>query len=152
MFDIENNSNSLCEEPEIYYYSTSSNIGVGAKFSDRNKKIQKSHNMDYSTHMSSNNNKYNFSLYNTIMLPFITTEATLESEQNNYYYFNNNNKNEKNKNKSYTKKDNTRIKTDSSKDLKDDKNISDDKQLTNTILDIKENNDSINKKDINNNK
>ena len=152
MFDIENNSNSLCEEPEIYYYSTSSNIGVGAKFSDRNKKIQKSHNMDYSTHMSSNNNKYNFSLYNTIMLPFITTEATLESEQNNYYYFNNNNKNEKNKNKSYTKKDNTRIKTDSSKDLKDDKNISDDKQLTNTILDIKETNDSINKKDINNNK
>ena len=151
MFDIENNSNSICEEPEIYYYSTSSNIGVGAKFSDRNKKIQKSHNMDYSTHSSSNNNKYNFSLYNTIMLPFITTEATMETEQNNYYS-KNNNKNEKNNNKSYTKKDNTRIKTESSKDVKDDKNISDDKQLTNIIIDINKTNDSINKKDINNNK
>ena len=143
MIDLENDSNSICEEPKIYYYSSSSNFGVGVKFSERNKKIQKAYNMDFSQCSSKNNNNH-FSLYNTIMLPFITTEATMETEQN--YYTNNKNiiQNEKNNNKTFN---NTRLKTESSKD---DKNISDDKQLTNTIIEIKKTNDSLYKKDINN--
>ena len=145
MIDLENDSNSICEEPKIYYYSSSSNFGVGVKFSERNKKIQKAYNMDFSQCSSKNNNNH-FSLYNTIMLPFITTEATMETEQN--YYSNNKNiiQNEKNNNKTFN---NTRLKTESSKD---DKNISDDKQLTNTIIEIKKTNNSFYKKDINNNR
>ena len=88
------------------------------------------------------------------MLPHIMKESSLDSKQEISYSNNNNNNNNNNISKapiekinSYLKKDNTRIKTDSSKD---EKNISDEKQLTNTLIEIKETNDSINKKDTNN--
>ena len=155
MLNIENDSNSICEEPQIYYYSSSSNFGVGAMFSERNLKTYKAYTMDITSCPDKNNN--NFSLYNTIMLPHIMKESSSDSKQNiSYNNNNNNNKNNNNNNISktpnekinpYLKKDNTRIKTDSSKD---EKNISDEKQLTNTLIEIKETNDSINKKEINN--
>ena len=34
---IEKEENSFCEEPKIYYYSTSANFGVRSFFSDRKK-------------------------------------------------------------------------------------------------------------------
>ena len=152
MLDIENDNNSICEEPQIYYYSTSSNFGVGAMFSERNLKTYKPYTMDITPFPDTNNN--HFSLYNTIMLPHIMKESSLDSKQEISYSNNNNNNNNNNISKapiekinSYLKKDNTRIKTDSSKD---EKNISDEKQLTNTLIEIKETNDSINKKDTNN--
>ena len=152
MLDIENDNNSICEEPQIYYYSTSSNCGVGAMFSERNLKTYKPYTMDITPFPDTNNN--HFSLYNTIMLPHIMKESSLDSKQEISYSNNNNNNNNNNISKapiekinSYLKKDNTRIKTDSSKD---EKNISDEKQLTNTLIEIKETNDSINKKDTNN--
>ena len=85
------------------------------------------------------------------MLPLITSEALLETENNNYYKNKNTIKNINNmssnlneKVKSFSKKDNTRIKTESSKD---EKNISDEKQYTNMIIEKKETNNSSNEKE-----
>ena len=66
------------------------------------------------------------------MLPLITSETLLETENNNYYKnrnsINNINNMSSNLNKKVKSISNTRIKTESSKD---DKNISDEQQYTN---------------------
>ena len=61
--DNENDSNSICEEPRIYY-STSLNFGVGAIFSERNAKSYIKNNISFIPVSAHNNN---FSLYNTIV-------------------------------------------------------------------------------------
>ena len=86
MMDIEeenDKSTSFCEEPRIYYYSSSLNLGVASIFSERNSKLIKEYNISFTPTNSSNNNK--FSLCNTIMLPFITSELSLEEDKNNNY-------------------------------------------------------------------
>lgn len=65
------------------------------------------------------------SFTNTIMLPTITTEATTDTEKNASHF-------ENEKSKRSIKKDSTRLKTESSKDEKN--NLSYDKQIT-KILD-----------------
>jgi hypothetical protein len=144
MMDIEkenDKSTSFCEEPRISYYSSSLNLGVASIFSQRNSKPYKEFNILFTPSNSSNNNQ--FSLCNTIMLPFITTEISLDEDKNNIYR----NKNHKNNScimhrdkNLLLKKDNTTFKTDTSKDEKN--NISDEKQQTNinNTLDDKKNN------------
>ena len=136
MLISENDNSSFCEEPKIYYYSTSSNYGVKAVFSDRNNKSIKKYNLSL-TPTSSNNNR--FSLCNTIMLPTITTEIFTESEKNDFYNDNickinkkDSSPNEKANSSLY--KDNTRIKTFYSKD---EKNCSDLNQLSKLLIDTK---------------
>ena len=144
MMDIEENdkSTSYCEEPRIFYYSSSLNLGVASIISQRNSKPYKEFNISFSPSNSSNNNK--FSLCNTIMLPFITNEMSLDDNKNNIYK--NNSKNQTNNScimprdkNLLLKKDNTTFKTDTSKDEKN--NISDEKQQTNILI---ENKDSYN--------
>ena len=149
MMDIEENdkSTSFCEEPRIYYYSSSLNLGVASIFSQRNSKPYKEFTISFTPTNSSNNNK--FSLCNTIMLPFITSELSLEEDKNNNYKSNGrNHKNNsciipKDKN-TFLKKDNTTFKTDTSKDEKN--NISDDKQITNILIENKESNNTLDEK------
>ena len=150
MMDIEeenDKSTSFCEEPRIYYYSSSLNLGVASIFSERNSKLIKEYNISFTPTNSSNNNK--FSLCNTIMLPFITSELSLEEDKNNNYK--SNGRNHKNnsciipKDKNiFLKKDNTTFKTDTSKDEKN--NISDDKQITNILIENKESNNTLDEK------
>ena len=150
MMDIEeenDKSTSFCEEPRISYYSSSLNLGVASIFSQRNSKPYKEFTISFTPTNSSNNNK--FSLCNTIMLPFITTEVSLDEDKNNNYK--NNSRNQKNnscimpRDKNFLlKKDNTTFKTDTSKDEKN--NISDDKQLTNILIENKESNNTLDDK------
>ena len=137
---IESENNSICEEPEIYYYSPSSNIGVGSIFSERLNKPYK----DIHKFASCSENNH-LSLYNTIMLPFITTEETFDLDQNNNNKININILNENNNN-NFIKKDIFSIKTESSKEAKDEKNGIDEK-LTNTFYEIKQIEESVIKKD-----
>jgi len=141
MMDLEEESDksiSFCEEPRISYYSSSLNLGVASIFSDRSSKPYKQLNISVTPTHS------NFSLYNTIMLPFITTELTLGEDKNN-------NRNKKNNSciipkekSSLLKKENTTFKTDTSKDEKN--NISDEKQLVNILIDNKEINNTLDDK------
>ena len=105
-------SNILLDE-EIVSYSAESNYGVCAKNIIRPKNLFKSYS-PYST-----NHKISFS--NTIMIPFIKTESSNEIENPNE------------KSKLSTKKDITRIKTDSSKDERI--NISTEKRITKILID-----------------
>ena len=75
MLDIESDNISICEEPRIYYYSSASNIGVRAIFSERNVKEGKKYNMPFTPPLTLNNK---FSFYNTIMLPSIKTDISIE--------------------------------------------------------------------------
>ena len=121
---MENIRNSfLEEEPILFYYSTTSNFGVISK----NLKTPKNINMSFS--QSSSNEKISFS--NTIMIPYITAEDTLEVEKNI----------QNEKSKISIRKDNTRLKTESSKDEKN--NISCEKQLTKIMMENNNNNDDI---------
>ena len=145
----ENDKNiSFCEEPRISYYSSSLNLGVASIFSERNSRSYQEFNFTFTPTNSSNNNK--FSLCNTIMLPSITTELSLDEDKNNNIY-NNNSRNHKNNScimprdkNLLLKKDNTTFKTDTSKDEKN--NISDDKQLTNILIGKKESNNTLDDK------
>ena len=123
---------SLIEE-EIFCCSPFSNFGVGYK------NIKSPINIHISFSPLSFNQKISFC--NTIMIPYITTEATIDTEKNISQYNN------------QTRKDYTRFKTESSRD---EKNISCEKQATKILLEteidkIDENNDEIenNKKDYN---
>ena len=148
MIISENDNNSICEEPKIYYYSTSTNFGVKAIFSDRNIKSIKKYNLSL-TPSSANNNK--FSLCNTIMLPNITTENCTEYENNGIY--NNNitliNKKDSSPNEKGNKslyKDNTRIKTIYSNE---EKNCSSLQHLSKLIIEPKISNDNLTENIIN---
>jgi len=123
---------SLIEE-EIFCCSPLSNFGVGYK----NIKSPKNIHMSFSP--LSFSQKISFCY--TIMIPYIKTEATIDTEKNISQYNN------------QTRKDYTRFKTESSRD---EKNISCEKQATKILLEteidkIDENNDEIenNKKDYN---
>ena len=102
---------SICEEPKIYYYSTNTNYGVKSYFSERKIKTLNRFCMSFCP-TSSYNNK--FSLCNTIMMPSINTEASIDYEKKN------NNSNNKLSNPNCQSKpsiqiENTRFKTESSK-------------------------------------
>ena len=127
MLLAENDDNSsICEEPKIYYNSTYTNYGVKAYFSER--KL-----MTLNRFMSFNPNSLQtnrFSLCNTIMMPSINTESSLDFEKNNSYNKINNSNNKLSNLNCQTKPsiqiENTRIKTES---LKEEKNIIDKNQL-----------------------
>ena len=70
---MENTKNSFLEE-EIFYYSPTSNFGVCAK----NIKTQKNIRMSF-TPFSSNQE---ISFCNTIMIPFIISEESIDNEKN----------------------------------------------------------------------
>ena len=115
---MENTKNILIdEEPIIYCPSTISNFGVYSK------KIKSPKNLFMSFTPVSSNCAISFT--NTIMLPIITTETTTDTEKNASHF-------ENEKSKRSIKKDSTRLKTESSKDEKN--NLSYDKQIT-KILD-----------------
>ena len=69
---MENTKNSFLEE-EIFYYSPTSNFGVCAK----NIKTQKNIRMSF-TPFSSNQK---ISFCNTIMIPFILSEESIDNEK-----------------------------------------------------------------------
>ena len=146
MLNIENDSSSIREEPVVYNSSTSSNLGIRAIFSDRKQSFKKS-NLLFTPSTSHNNR---FSFYNTIMEPIITTVTSVDYDKNNLY----NNLNKKKltpieKINISLKKDNTRARTESSKEEKNN-NLNDEKQLSKLFLvDAKENNDKL-KEDKNN--
>ena len=79
MIEIEKEESSFCEEPKIYYYSTSANFGVRSFFSERKKNPNNRYPNCFSP-CSLHNNK--FSVYNTIMLPNVNGECILESDKN----------------------------------------------------------------------
>ena len=118
MIEIEKEESSFCEEPKIYYYSTNTNNGVKAYFSERKIKTLNKYIMPLNPTSSSNNL---FSLCNTIMKPSII----LDYEKNNKYS-NNKLSNYNFQTKPYIQIENTRIKTDSSKE---ERIISDKNQL-----------------------
>ena len=101
---MEETKTSFIDE-EIIYYSTISNYGVCSK----HLKSQKNIHISYSP--LSCNQRITFS--NTIMIPYISTERSLE-----------------------TKKDNTRTKTESSKEEKNNINV--DKQITKIFVENEE--------------
>ncbi len=121
-----------CVEPVISYYSTSSNLGVTAIYS---KKDIKPYNLKYNSLFTEFSPKNNFSVCNTIMIPFITNESGIYNDNNNYYSCNvsqnTSNLKDKDNSKNSIKIDNTRIKTISSKgenkenedSVKDDANM-----------------------------
>ena len=118
---MENTKNSFLEE-EIFYYSPTSNFGVCAK----NIKTQRNIRMSF-TPFSSNQK---ISFCNTIMIPFIISEESIDNEKNIINQTVSNFQNEKSK--ISIRKDNTRMKTESSRDEKN--NISCDKQVTRILI------------------
>ena len=127
--EIEENSLLIEEEPLIIYYSTISNFGVHSKSITTSKKYLMSF-----TPLSSSQE---ISFSNTIMLPFITSESSTDQ-------------NEKSK-ISILRKENTRIKTESSKE--DKFNLSEDKQNTKILIENNESkiDENSNESDIKNN-
>ena len=113
---LEGDDLLTCVEPVISYYSTSSNLGVTAIYS---KKDFKPYNLKYNSLFTEFSPKNNFSLCNTIMIPFITNESGIYNDNNNYYScnvsHNISNIKDKDNSKNSIKIDNTRIKTISSK-------------------------------------
>ena len=108
--EIEKNTLLDEEEPLIIYYSTMSNFGVHSK------KIKSSEKFSMPFTPLSSNREISFS--NTVMLPIIITESSID---------------EKSKSKSSSmRKDVTRLKTESSKD--DKNNISEEKQITKILI------------------
>ena len=129
---LEGDDLLTCVEPVISYYSTSSNLGVTAIYS---KKDIKPYNLKYNSLFTEFSPKNNFSVCNTIMIPFITNESGIYNDNNNYYSCNvsqnTSNLKDKDNSKNSIKIDNTRIKTISSKgenkenedSVKDDANM-----------------------------
>ena len=96
--DVDDNDCYTMVEPSISYYSSSSNRGVGTLISSRQKRTIKLEDSFFAP--SSSNNS--FSLYNTIMLPTITTEESIENTRSI------DNIQEKEKNQIFLKKDITK--------------------------------------------
>ena len=97
---MESSKNLLIEEEEANIFSHSNN---SSNFGVQCKNFSKSKNLQMCFTPRSSNNEASFS--NTIMLQFVTLEASLDNEKNI----------EKSK---FTQKDSTRLKTESSKDEK----------------------------------
>ena len=115
---MENSQDSLVDE-EISYYSTTYSFGIGEK------KTQTPKNIHISFTPLSSNQKISFS--NTIMIPFVTTELSKESQKNM-----NQNISQNEKSKLSTKRDYTRLKTESTKD--ENNNISIEKQVIKILI------------------
>ena len=111
------------EEPLIFYNTSYSSFGVSSKH------INSPRNILISYSPLSSNHYISFS--NTIMIPSIITEPSIDTEKNIYkktLTFQNE------KSRISLKKDSTRLKTESSKDEK--YNVSLEKQITKTIMEI----------------
>ena len=111
------------EEPLIFYNTSNSSFGVSSKHINSPRNIL----ISYSP-LSSN---HHISFSNTIMIPSIITEPSIDTEKNIYkktLTFQNE------KSRISLKKDSTRLKTESSKDEK--YNVSLEKQITKTIMEI----------------
>ena len=111
------------EEPLIFYNTSYSSFGVSSKHINSPRNIL----ISYSP-LSSN---HHISFSNTIMIPSIITEPSIDTEKNIYkktLTFQNE------KSRISLKKDSTRLKTESSKDEK--YNVSLEKQITKTIMEI----------------
>ena len=111
------------EEPLIFYNTSYSSFGVSSKH------INSPRNILISYSPLSSNHYISFS--NTIMIPSVVTEPSIDTEKNIYkktLTFQNE------KSRISLKKDSTRLKTESSKDEK--YNVSLDKQITKTIMEI----------------
>ena len=111
------------EEPLIFYNTSYSSFGVSSKH------INSPRNILISYSPLSSNHYISFS--NTIMIPSIITKPSIDTEKNIYkktLTFQNE------KSRISLKKDSTRLKTESSKDEK--YNVSLDKQITKTIMEI----------------
>ena len=123
----DDDDQSTCIEPVISYFSPSTNRGV-KEISNTKFNLIKNNSSVFSSH-----NLANSSVYNTIMLPFISSDGSIRTENSNK----NMNKSipttkENSSNNYYMKFDNTRNKTLSSK--------SDGEQKNNENLDLKINN------------
>ena len=122
---MENSINLVIdEEPIIFNPSNFSNLGVHSK------KIKTPRNIYMSFSPNSSNRTITFT--NTIMYPTITTETTNDTEKNNSHF-----ENERYK----SKKDATRMKTESSKDEKN--NNSYEKQILNILIENEEDSSNI---------
>ena len=122
---MENSINLVIdEEPIIFNPSNFSNLGVHSK------KIKTPRNVYMSFSPNSSNRTITFT--NTIMYPTITTETTNDTEKNNSHF-----ENERYK----SKKDATRMKTESSKDEKN--NNSYEKQILNILIENEEDSSNI---------
>ena len=122
---MENSINLIIdEEPIIFNPSNFSNLGVHSK------KIKTPRNVYMSFSPNSSNRTITFT--NTIMYPTITTETTNDTEKNNSHF-----ENERYK----SKKDTTRMKTESSKDEKN--NNSYEKQILNILIENEEDSSNI---------
>ena len=111
------------EEPLIFYNTSYSSFGVSSKHINSPRNILISYSPLSSDHY--------ISFSNTIMIPSIITEPSIDTEKNIYkktLTFQNE------KSRISLKKDSTRLKTESSKDEK--YNVSLDKQITKTIMEI----------------
>ena len=111
------------EEPLIFYNTSNSSFGVSSKH------INSPRNILISYSPLSSNHYISFS--NTIMIPSIITKPSIDTEKNIYkktLTFQNE------KSRISLKKDSTRLKTESSKDEK--YNVSLEKQITKTIMEI----------------
>jgi hypothetical protein len=75
-----------CVEPVVSYYSSSSNIGVTEIHS---KNEIKPYNMKFNSLFTTVSPKNNFSLCNTVMIPYITNRNGVEYNNNSYNYYNN---------------------------------------------------------------
>ena len=117
---MENSKSILIDDDEsiIFYPSTFSNFGVHSK-----KTIKSQRNKFMAFTPLSSNKEVSFS--NTIMLPIITTEATIDTEKNNSNL-------ENEKSKQILKKDSTGIKTESSREVNN--NMSYEKQISNILI------------------
>jgi hypothetical protein len=71
-----------CVEPVVSYYSSSTNIGVTEIDS---KKEIKPYNVKYNSLFTIFSPKNNFSLCNTVMIPYITNRNGIEYNNNSYY-------------------------------------------------------------------
>ena len=123
---MENSKSILIDDDEsiIFYPSTFSNFGVHSK-----KTIKSQRNKFMAFTPLSSNKEVSFS--NTIMLPIITTEATIDTEKNNSNL-------ENEKSKQILKKDSTGIKTESSREVNN--NMSYEKQISNILIENNDNN------------
>jgi len=111
------------EKPLIFYNTSYSSFGVSSKHINSPRNIL----ISYSP-LSSN---HHISFSNTIMIPSVVTEPSIDTEKNIYkktLTFQNE------KSRISLKKDSTRLKTESSKDEK--YNVSLEKQITKTIMEI----------------
>ena len=132
----DDDDQSTCIEPVISYCSPSTNRGV-KEISNKKINLIKNTNNDFSYY-----NTYRTSLNNTIMLPFISSDGSIQTENSNKNIIKQPNQisKENSSNNYYIKFDNTRNKTISSRSDYEQKNyVSLDLKITNTYNDVTSN-------------